>query len=47
MSGKRRGRIGAAKIAANLAKRVERGARKASAKAARAAEKQDASRAGA
>jgi hypothetical protein len=46
MSGKRRGRLGAAKIAANLAKRVERGARKASAKAARAAAK-DASRASA
>ena len=47
MSGKRRGRLGAAKIAANLAKRVERGARKASAKAARAAAKQEASRASA
>jgi hypothetical protein len=46
MSGKRRGRLGAAKIAANLAKRVERGARKASAKTARAAAK-DASRASA
>ena len=46
MSGKRRGRLGAAKIAANLTKRVERGARKASAKAARAAAK-DASRASA
>jgi hypothetical protein len=41
MSGKRRGRLGAAKIAANLAKRVERGARKAAAKAARAAAKQE------
>ena len=39
MSGKRRGRIGAAKISANLAKRVERGARKAAAKKNRAAEK--------
>ena len=47
MSGKRRGRIGAAKIAANLAKRVERGARKAEAKSKRAAAKQEASRAGA
>jgi hypothetical protein len=39
MSGKRRGRLGSAKIAENLAKRVERGARKASAKAERAAAK--------
>jgi hypothetical protein len=36
MSSKRRKRTGAAKIAANLAVRVERGARKAAAKAKRA-----------
>jgi hypothetical protein len=47
MSGKRRGRLGSAKIAANLAKRVERGARKAAAKAERAAAKREADRAGA
>ena len=47
MSGKRRGRLGAAKIAANLAKRVERGARKAAAKTARAAAKQETDRASA
>jgi hypothetical protein len=47
MSGKRRSRIGAAKIAANLAKRVERGARKAAAKTARAAAKQEADHASA
>ena len=39
MSGKRRKRIGSEKIAANLAKRVERGAQKTAAKNARAAAK--------